>query len=312
MKARVRAWAVAFGLILAAIQPIHTTQAADKMQPFVLASVVPGGDMAATVAAVKDKLTAAGFQVAGTYAPYPAATILVVTSDALKAAAAKSEFGGYGVAQRVSVTQVGGDLQVSYTNPPYMAAAYRMGDDLQGTADALAQALGKQQEYGAEKEAMTADDLRGYHYMFGMEYFDEPSTLNTFASHAEAVETVEKNLAAGLGGVTKVFRIDVPGKEESLFGVAMDGNKGEGTMQDDAYIMGKIDFKPMRSTAHLPYEILVSGNTAYALYARFRIAINFPDLSMMGDNSFFSIMESPATIERALTRIAGGKVKKAQ
>jgi hypothetical protein len=73
--------------------------------------------------------------------------------------------------------------------------------------------------------------------------------------------------------------------------------------------MGIIDFKELRSTAHLPYEILVSGNKVYHLYARFRIAINFPDLSMMGDNSFMNIVESPEAIKKALTKVAGGQVK---
>ncbi|MCP5372140.1 MAG: hypothetical protein H6907_10455 [Hyphomicrobiales bacterium] len=311
MKHVLSAWFAALCLTLsAATLPAATATAAEApMQPFVLAAAGPG-DLAAKVAEVTAKLTGAGFQVAGSYSPYADATVIVVTSDALKAAAAKSKFGGYGAGQRVSVTKVGDQVQVAYTNPAYMAAAYRMDDDLAGTAAALAKALGHEKEYGAAKEAMTADELRKYHYMFGMEYFTEPSTLNTFASHQAALDTVEKNLAAGLGGVTKVYRIDIPGREETVFGVAMDGGKGEGTMQDDAYIMGKIDFQPLRSTAHLPYEILVSGDTAYALYARFRIAINFPDLSMMGSNSFMSIMDSPATIERALTRIAGGKVKK--
>jgi len=51
---------------------------------------------------------------------------------------------------------------------------------------------------------------------------------------------------------------------------------------DESFIMGEIDFKPLRSTAHLPYEILVKGKEAEALHARFRIAINFPDLSYDG------------------------------
>ena len=60
--------------------------------------------------------------------------------------------------------------------------------------------------------------------------------------------------------------------------------KGEGDNKymDDKYIMSEIDFQDVKSTAHLPYDILVSGNKVYALYARFRIAISFPDLSMMG------------------------------
>ena len=78
---------------------------------------------------------------------------------------------------------------------------------------------------------------------------------------------------------------------------------------DDKFIMSEIDFKPIRSTAHLPYEILVSGDEAEALHARFRIAINFPDLSMMGDNSFMNIMPSPDAIQEALTEVAGGEVE---
>ncbi|MBP9656095.1 MAG: hypothetical protein KBE19_17080, partial [Rhodocyclaceae bacterium] len=61
------------------------------------------------------------------------------------------------------------------------------------------------------------------------------------------------------------------------------------------------------STAHLPYDILVSDNKVYALYARFRIAISFPDLAMMGANSFMNIMKSPEAIREALALTAGGK-----
>jgi hypothetical protein len=70
--------------------------------------------------------------------------------------------------------------------------------------------------------------------------------------------------------------------------------------------MSEIDFHDVKSTAHLPYEVLVSGKNVYALYARFRIAINFPDLSMMGKNSFMNIMQSPEAIRAALE----GAVKK--
>jgi hypothetical protein len=110
-------------------------------------------------------------------------------------------------------------------------------------------------------------------------------------------------LAAKKGGVSKVYRIDVPGKDESVFGVSLTKN-----CSGDKFVMGHIDFKPVRSTAHLPYEMLVSGKKVYALYARFRIAINFPDLKMMGDNSFFKIMCAPDEIEEALTLAAGSKI----
>jgi hypothetical protein len=274
------------------------------LKPFVLGSKGPG-DVAQAVEAAKAKLTQNGFTVAGTYSPYPNATIIAVTNDEMRATAAKSERGGFGAAQRVSVTKIGNDVQVSYTNPAYMANAYRMAGDLKETAAKLQAALGKVEEYGAK--GLTAEKLRKYHYTFGMEYFDEPNTLATYPSFEEAVKAVEAGLAAGKQGVSKVYRVDVAGKKEALFGVAMKGEGDAAKFMDDKYIMSEIDFKDVRSTAHLPYDILVSDNKVYALYARFRIAISFPDLSMMGANSFMNIMKSPEAIREALALSVGGK-----
>ena len=158
----------------------------------------------------------------------------------------------------------------------------------------------KLEEFGP-KDAMTDKKLRKYHYMVGMEYFDEPSLLAEYPSYEEAVKAVDAKLASNKNGITKVFRVDVPGKKESVFGAAMKGS-GEAKDMDDRFIMSEIDFRDLKSTAHLPYEVLVSGNKVYALYARFRIAINFPDLSMMGANSFMNIMGSPEAIRKALQK----------
>ncbi len=281
--------------------------AADKMKPFILSSI-ESGSIAARTAQVSQNLEQAGFEVIGTYQPYDNANILIVTNPALKAAAAKSKFGAYGAAQRISITDVNGEIQVGYTNPTYMAAAYRMRDDLFDASVKLKSALGNRGQYGPE-EGMTDDELRDYHYMFLMPYFDDPNRLGSADSHQEMLDRIETNLANGVGGVTKVYRIDIPGKEESVFGIAMKGSGEEGQQKDDAWIMSEIDFKQTRSTAHLPVEIVVSGKYAWALSARFRIAINFPDLSMTGDNSFMNIMGSPVAIQKAQTLVAGGKYK---
>jgi uncharacterized protein (DUF302 family) len=267
-----------------------------KLKPFVLAST-EAGTVAEKSAQVKTALTTAGFAVVGEYAPYEGANIVIVTSDELKKNAAASEFGGYGAVQRVSVTAAGNAVQVSYTNPVYMAQVYRMEGDLAGVSAALEKALGRVEEFGAK--GLTAKQARKYHYTIGMEYFDEPSVLAEYGSYEEAVQAVDAKLANNQNGVSKVYRVDVPGKQETVFGVGLKGSDDSKAM-DDKFIMGEIDFRDMKSTAHLPYEVLVSGNKVYALYARFRIAINFPDLSMMGKNSFMNIMKAPEAIRKAL------------
>ena len=292
-------------LLLAALCiTTFSAQAADVLlKPFVLASQEEA-TMAEKSAQTKAALGAAGFNVVGEYSPYAGADVIVVTSEALKKNAAASEHGGYGAVQRVALTQVGKQVQVSYTNPVYMANVYRMEGDLSAVSAALQKSLGRIEEFGAK--GMTAKAARKYHYMIGMEYFDEPSELASYDSYEAAVKGVEAGLAKNSNGVSKVYRVDIPGKQESVFGVAMKGNGDAGKYMDDQFIMSEIDFRNVKSTAHLPYEVLVSGNKVYALYARFRIAINFPDLSMMGANSFMNIMKTPEAIRLALQ----GAVKK--
>ncbi len=284
---------------------LQTASAAEPLlKPFVLGNT-PVGDAAAVTTAVKAALKTNGFEEAGSYSPYAGATVIVVTSPELKAAAVKSERGGFGAIQRVAVTEAKGGVQVSYTNPVYMANVYRMAEDLKNVDARLQAALGRKEEFGAT--GLTAAKLRKYHYMFGMEYFTDPSLLAEHAGYDEAVKVVEANLAAGKAGVTKVYRVDVPGKQETVIGVGMKAPSDKERAMDDKYIMGEIDFRDLKSTAHLPYEILISGGKVYALYARFRIAIDFPDLSMMGSNSFMNIMSSPEAIRKALVQAAGGK-----
>ena len=279
--------------------------AGDILMPFVLAST-SSGDVTTVSGEVKSKLTGAGFEVVGEYSPYGGANIIIVTNDALKATAAKSDFGAYGAAQRVSITKNGDVTEVVYTNPIYMAAAYRMASDMADIRAQLEGALGAEKDFGSEKN-LTAEDLAKYHYTVMMEYFDDPSELAEYDSQAEALKAVNDSLAAGLGAASKVYQIDIPGKDESIIGVALKGKDADDCSGDE-FIMGKIDKASPRSTAHLPYEIVVSDGTAYALFARFRIAINWPHLPMMASETgatFMSIMCSPGAIEEALIEASG-------
>ena len=287
-----------------------SANAVEVIKPFTFAYNA-SGDVNAAAEEAKAKVAAAGFKVEGTYSPYadPDTVIIAVTSDALKKAAASSEFGGYTAVQRVTVTKVGDEVQVSYTNPTYYGAAYRNTDtaSLAAAQNALKQALGAGQTFGTGAKQLTEADLQKYHYMVGMEYFDDPSNLAEYDSQEEALAAVEAGLSANKGGASKVYRVDIPGKSETVFGVAL---KGPGCSGDE-YIMSRIDKDTLRSTGHLPYEILVSDGNVYALYARFRIAISWPHLPMVQNPTgatFFNIMCAPNAIEEALIQAAGGEV----
>jgi hypothetical protein len=284
--------------------------AAGEMKPFILASTTTG-NVSDQVDVVKKSLRDNGFEIAGEYSPYATAHIVIVTNNILKKMAASHEHGGYAAAARVSITKVGEQLQIAYTNPSYMAAAYRMKGNSDSGADtvknALKTALGFVREYGSE-EGLDAGDLDDYHYTLGMERFDDFYKLAGYNSYQEAIAAVEKGLAAHAGGASKVYRIDIPGEKQTLFGVALTSEGTGNKYMDDEFIMTEIDFKDPRSTAHLPYDILVTGENVEALHGRFRIAINFPDLSMMGANSFMNIMPSPDAIRKSLTKAAGGTI----
>ncbi len=277
--------------------------AEDKLKPFVLASI-SSGDVSAKAAEVKNALSAAGFTVLGDYAPNAATKVIIVTNDALKTAAGKSVRGAYGAVQRVSVAKVGDQLQVAYANPVYFQHAYRMAADLSGAADQLGQLLGNQQTFGAK--GLTVKKLRNYRYKPTMEKFTNPYELASYGSHSEAVQAVETGLAEQRAGVSKIYRLDLPG-EQTLFGVAMTGKNVGDKYSDDGFQMGVVDFKEHSQAAYLPYEILVNGNQIEALHMRFRMAVNFPDLRMMGKHSFMKLMKSPGAIQRALMKVAGGK-----
>ena len=239
-------------------------KAEETMMPYIQGS--------SDTADVQGALTGAGFEIVGEYSPYAGAQVIAVTSDGLKSAVSQSDFGGYGAAIRVSITDVDGKRQIAYNNPTYMSNIYQMSSDLSGVKSALTTALGNQGEFGA-KQGLTAKKLRSYRYKFGMPGFGGHMKLESYDSHDAAIAAVEAGLAQGKLGVSKVYRVDLSGKDETLFGVGLGAEAGDG---GDAHVMATVDIAPIRSTAHFPYELLVSGGDVYMLGARFRIAQSYP------------------------------------
>ncbi len=296
------------GMVL--VVSVASAFAADEavLKPYILGTT-PSGNLAQVVATVKAALKTQGFEEAGSYTPYAGATLIVVTSPELKAAAARTKLGGFGAGQRVAVTEHQGKVQVSYVNPAYLGAAYGLGS-LDAVSGKLKAALGAVKEFGSEK-GLTAQDLAPgtYHYMTGMPYFHQVDQLAKYETYQAAVAAVEKGLAAGKGGTKKVYRIDLPGKEVSVFGVGIVTGDGidKGAKDTDKEIMDIIDWKDLRATAYLPYELLIQGGEVISLRGRYRIAVHFPDTSMIGAHGFTKIMSAPGGIKEALKAVADSK-----
>lgn len=290
-------WIVCTFLVL--FGAFSSGSAAEKLKPYVLASAAED-DFRTAVERVKQALEQQQFRIVGEYAPYEQAHIVIVTSDDLLDLAVRESNAAYLAAQRVSITQTEKGLQIAYTNPAYFAHAYRVSGNVAPVIRKLAAALGMVEAFGSR--GLTARKLRRYHYTFGMEYFDDPLELARYNSHQEALRAVSASLANGRGGTSPVYRIDIPRSNISVFGVALSDG-----MASDKRVMEVIDFKPLKQTAHLPYELLVIGREVVALAPRFRIAVDFPDLRMMGENGFTQIMATPEAIKKSLVLAAGGE-----
>jgi len=274
-----------------------TASADTAYQPFVLASINDSGLQEQTEATV-DSLLKAGFTVAGQYSPLANTAVIVVTSPELLEIAAKSDKGGYGAGQRVSVTERERKTEVAFVNPLYIQYAYRLEGDMQGIYDQLSKALGNIEAFGAEKE-MTAKKLGKYHYKPMMPYFDDPYKLGSFDSHEAALAAVESGLAAEGDALTLIYRIDIPEKEQTVFGVGMKATSDDEVDIDEAHQLSIVDFEGYSKVAYYPYEILADGNDVEALHMRFRMAVHFPDLSMMGAHGFMKLRSSPGATDKA-------------
>jgi hypothetical protein len=279
---------------------------AQTLKPYILADTPPG-DFAQVVDKVKGVLESNRFKLVGTYTPFPGATVICVTHPAARAAAASAFNGGFGAVQRVSVTDIKGKIQVAYMNPAYLGIAYGLGK-LEPVSQALKAALGAGQDFGSV--GIEEENLKPGVYRYGafMPYFKDVDLLKEHPDHKTAVEAVEKNLAAGVGGTVKVYRVDLPG-DVSVFGVGLpkgpfDG-PDQGNVDTDKEILEVVDWQDLRQTAYLPYELMVKGGQVIALRARYRIALHFPDTKMAGAHGFTKIMNAPWAIQIAFEKVAG-------
>ena len=245
-------------------------------------------------------LDSAGFSILGEYQPAMDETRWVYVVNSPEMIEAIQEFGGltgFAAALRVALTVESGKVHISYTNPVYLGTAYfqknfgEVEHQFLAVEKKLKEAmlnLGevKDMAFGAE-EGLSPKKLSHYHYMFGMEYFEDVVELTEFSSYEVGKSIIKSKLAKG-GDTQKVYSFEVPGQNLTLYGIALSGENGEG------HFLPIIDINSPKHTAFLPYEILLMDNQAVMLHGRFRIALAFPDLTM---TTFSKIMSTPGDIE---------------
>lgn len=273
-------------------------------KPFTLANIYKNSVVSETSIKVNRQLVNAGYKIVGTYRPDNTVTIFIVTSSDLLRAAAKSKYGGFGAGIRVSITQVENDVQVSLNNPTYMAIAYHMNSYLGVTRKKLAKALGYRKDFGGK--GISSKELGDYNYAFGLEGFSGFMDLSEHKSYKKALEAVEKGFNRKLKNMSKVYRIDIPGKKQTVFGVSLKNDSKDIPLLNDKFVMDIIDHEEFRRSAHLPYEIMVIDKRVMMMHPHFRIAVNFPDLRMFGKHSFAKLMDLPYIYEEYFIQLSGG------
>ena len=276
----------------------HAT--AQNFKPYILATT-SDEPLSEISEVVKTTLTESGLEVIGEYSPANDSNrkVFVITSAELKNSV-KTIGGltGFASAMRVGLTVENDIVNISYTNPIYWGNAY-YGDNYNqvqshyiSVTEKICSALSNVGEsldlpFGSD-EGLSEKSLRNYRYMFGMEKFDDVVKLNEFDSFEDAVSAIDGKLA---NSENFIYSVEFTDEKLKLYGIAIGGEKGE------ERFLPIIDISTLKHTASLPYELLIVDKKAVMLHGRYRIALSFPDLTMM---TFSKIMSTPGDIKEIL------------
>ena len=268
------------------------------ISPYIYGDRVAGnGNLNTAMGQVEAKLTKAGFNVIGRHTPagLPDYGVVIVTDNALMGTI--KSLGGDNIVGAPIRVGVKADGTVSYMNPDYWYRAFFRKNfktaerTVRGLQSRLAKTLGIRGSFGGDVDR---GDLPEYQYMFGMEGFEsDKNVLQEHLSFDDAVKSVRENLDRHIGQTSKVYEVVIPERKIAVFGVAFnDPKEGEGwwvkTIGTD-------------NIAALPYEVYVVNNKAGHLYARFRIALGWPEVGM---GQFMRIVEAPYIIQETLAHVA--------
>ena len=243
-----------------------------------------------------------GFEIIGQYHVGNDQTLKVIVysrNDLQSITLNVKDRGALAAALKVGLKADGPNTSISYLNPEYLFQAYLMDaydtysvglKKIEADVTASLSPLGDENKgFGG---AMTAEDLREYHYKIMMPYFSDPVELKEFTSFEEGVQIIEKNLAAKKGSTEMVYSLVFQDKKTAVFGVAL--------LDDET---GEKSFLPTIGVDHLaamPYEIILENNMATILHGRYRLALHWPELTM---GTFMKIRSAPGDIKDTLENL---------
>ncbi|UFS62467.1 hypothetical protein LOH54_12565 [Sulfurimonas sp. HSL-3221] len=230
-------------------------------------------------AAVMSTLQAAGFEIVGRYATTDKSETIVMTTEALKAAA-KKPGRGFGAVLRVLVD--GENQRIAVTNPVYFGKAFFQSEYDHTLGDTLTAALQKALgDLSVSEDAFEYDKLAGYHFMIGMPYYED-----TYALAEGDTQALLSKLETYNDGRSVVFKLPL-GEGKVLVGYALSDETKSFVKTIGA-----------KNAEILPYTILIEEGKAQALAAKYYIAISYPLLSM---GEFMQIVNTPGAIEEELS-----------
>ncbi len=224
----------------------------------------------ASAKVVKQKLGQEGFKVLATYSPANKSHLKVVvfTNKKLISIASKKNR-GFAAIQRVMINSKAKTVRV--TNTEYWLRAFMQKSFKAGSCKSIKASIGKALgKLTPTKDLLDSSDLAGYHYALSMPYYEDMLELKSGKITVDPKKKVfELKLANGstlvgvrLGGTEKF--INAIGEENALA---------------------------------LPYTILIEGGKAYALHAKYYLAVSYPLLSL---GQFMKISSVPDAIEKKL------------
>ncbi len=224
---------------------------------------------------VQSKLEASGFNVLTTYSPAKKdyLKVIVFTNKELTTIASKKTR-GFAAIQRVLVNNQAKTVRV--TNPGYwlrgfMQKEFTAGSD-KAIQDAIEKALGT---LTPTKDVVDEDKLAEYQYAISMPYYQDMLEIKT-----------------GDGLAAKI-------KKKKLFEVSLDNGSTLVGVKMSKNSENFIETIGEENALVLPYTLLIEDGKAYALHAKYYLAMSYPLLTL---GQFMKISSVPDAIERKLKK----------